>query len=80
MDRRQFMAGSLAALGVALAEEPVRGAQEGNAQGFASLDAVAQLPELPADKSLNSLQSDWLVTPFTQRRPSTAPPAKTKLP
>ena len=67
MDRRQFMAGSLAGLSVALAEGPARGAQERNAQGFASLDAVAQFPQLPADKSLNSLPSDWLVTPFTQK-------------
>ncbi|MGA8184744.1 MAG: hypothetical protein WB819_14010, partial [Terriglobia bacterium] len=67
MDRRQFMAGSLAGLSVAWAEGSGRGAQEPNAEGFAQLDASTQLPLLPADKSLNSLATDWLVTPFKQK-------------
>jgi hypothetical protein len=67
MDRRQFMAGSLAGLSVAWVQGPGRNAQERNSEGFASLDASAQLPQLPADKRLNSLPSDWLVTPFTQK-------------
>jgi len=66
MDRRQFMAGSLAGLSVAWAEGLGHGAQKPNAQGFASLDASTQLPVLPADKSLNSLATDWLVTPSKQ--------------
>jgi hypothetical protein len=67
MDRRQFMAGSLAGLSVAWAGGQGHGAQEPNAEGFASMDASTRLPALPADKSLNSLPTDWLVTPFKQK-------------
>jgi hypothetical protein len=67
MDRRQFMAGSLAGLGVALAQSSGSHGQGPKAEGFASLDASAKLPVLPTDRSLNSLLADWLVTPFTQK-------------
>jgi hypothetical protein len=61
------MAGSVAGLSAAWAEGQGLGAQESNLEGFASLDASTQLPALPPDNSLNSLPTDWLVTPFTQK-------------
>ena len=67
MDRRQFMAGSLAGLSVAWAEGQGHDAQEASKEGFASIDASGKLPALAAKKSLNSLPTDWLVTPFTQK-------------
>ncbi|HVB28981.1 MAG TPA: alpha-galactosidase, partial [Terriglobia bacterium] len=67
MDRRQFMASSLTGLSVAWAQGQEQGGGPKEAEGFASVDAVAQLPALPADKDLNSVSSDWLVTPFTQK-------------
>lgn len=67
MDRREFMAGSLAGMSVAWAQGSARGAEEQNKDAFSAPDNSDHLPELPADKSLNSVPRDWLVTSFTQK-------------
>ncbi len=66
MDRREFMASSLTGLGVAWAQGPNSSAKLQQSEGFASLDDSARLPALPGDKNLNSVSTDWLVTPFPQ--------------
>ena len=67
MDRREFMACSLTGLSVAWAQGSEGGGREGLSEGFASLDDLGRLPELPADKNLNSVSPDWLVTSFPQK-------------
>lgn len=65
MDRREFMASSLAGLSVALAEG-ANGSGKPETETFASPGDSAPFPALPVDKNLNYVSPDWLITPFPQ--------------
>jgi hypothetical protein len=67
MERRQFITGSLAGLGVGWTQSPERRASPRALEGYAALDDSARLPALPTDKNLNFVSPDWLITPFPQK-------------
>lgn len=66
MNRREFIGASLGGVTMALAENAKAQNSAMVSQSF-SLDQSAQLPELFGDTNLNSVPSDWLVTPFAQK-------------
>ena len=64
MDRRRFIATSLAGLSAGWARGSVLRARGQEPEGFASLDDCAHLVALPGDENVKAVASDWLVTPL----------------